>query len=97
MDLFVFALFVPLFAAVVSANSWQWHPHHQPGSTHISTLVDLGYTLYQGEQVSASVNQYLGMRFAAAPLGELRFRTPSDPVVNRTVQPATQVRYPRPL
>jgi len=97
MDLFVLALLAPLFAAVVIANSWQRHPHHRPGNKDIVTLVDLGYTTYEGEQLSTGVNQYLGMRFAAAPLGELRFRAPSDPIVNRTVQPATQVRHPGPI
>lgn len=97
MEFFVLALLAPLFAAVIMANSWQQHPHHRPGSKDIVTLVDLGYAIYEGEQLSTGVNQYLGMQFAAAPLGELRFRAPSDPIVNRTVQPATQVRHSGPI
>lgn len=58
----------------------------------IGTVVDLGYTKYQGVQLQAGVNQYLGLRYAAPPLGNLRFRAPADPPRNRTSQGALQVR-----
>lgn len=38
-----------------------------PPQTH-SALIDLGYARYQGTYLSAGVNQYLGMRYAAPPL-----------------------------
>lgn len=60
----------------------------------IGTLVDLGYARYQGVQLAAGVNQYLGLRYAAPPLGDLRFRAPEDPPSNGTVQDASQVSTP---
>ena len=58
----------------------------------ISTLVNLGYAKYQGTALAAGVNQWLGIRFAAPPLGDLRFRAPQDPHCNETVQDAFEVR-----
>ncbi|KAI1504392.1 Alpha/Beta hydrolase protein [Biscogniauxia marginata] len=42
--------------------------------------VNLGYAQYQGSFVgtNASVAQYLGIRYAAPPLGDLRFRAPVE-------------------
>ena len=68
------------------------HDGSKKGGTQIDTLVDLGYTRYQGVQLAAGVNQYLGLRYAAPPLGNLRFRAPANPPRNATVQPALQVR-----
>ena len=64
---------------------------NKEGNKEISTLVDLGYTKYQGVGLAAGVNQYLGLRFAAPPLGNLRFRAPADPLRNETTQNAFQV------
>ncbi|KAE8444024.1 hypothetical protein EG329_001153 [Mollisiaceae sp. DMI_Dod_QoI] len=52
-------------------------------------VIDLGYSQYQGTTLDAGVNQYLGMRFAAAPVGNLRFRAPIDPLPTVGVQNAT--------
>ncbi|KAL3443912.1 Alpha/Beta hydrolase protein [Aspergillus insuetus] len=52
-------------------------------------VVDLGYARYQGVSVSDGVVQYLGMRYAASPLGDLRFRAPQDPSPNKTIQEAS--------
>lgn len=62
------------------------------GRKDTSTLVDLGYTEYEGVQLAAGVNQYLGLRYAAPPLGDLRFRAPADPPRNGTIQDAFEVR-----
>jgi hypothetical protein len=58
---------------------------------NVAPIVDLGYAQYEGTTLNSGVNQYLGMRFAAAPLGELRFRAPADPVVVSGVQEAKAV------
>lgn len=63
-----------------------------PNSQSLSKTVDLGYTTYVGSDSDADVSQWLGMSFAAPPLGDLRWRTPADPVVNHTIQSATQFR-----
>ena len=41
--------------------------------------VDLGYATYEGTSLAVGVNQFLGMRFAEAPTGGLRWREPQDP------------------
>lgn len=54
--------------------------------------IDLGYSRYQGVEIpSAGVKYWLGIRFAAAPLADLRWRAPVDPVVNYTLQDASIV------
>ncbi|KAK1768319.1 Alpha/Beta hydrolase protein [Phialemonium atrogriseum] len=54
--------------------------------------VDLNYTTYVGSQLPNGVNQFLGMRYAAAPLGDLRWRAPLEPPSTGQVQPALQFR-----
>ncbi|KAJ3970094.1 Alpha/Beta hydrolase protein [Lentinula raphanica] len=49
-------------------------------------VIDLGYAKYQGEFDSASnVTNYLGVRYAAPPTGDLRWRAPQTPIVNSSV------------
>ncbi|OAA67923.1 carboxylesterase [Niveomyces insectorum RCEF 264] len=57
----------------------------------VDPLVDLGYTQLQGTALpDAGVTQWLGVRYAAAPLGDLRFAAPIDPPSTSDVQDATQ-------
>ncbi|CAG8952486.1 hypothetical protein HYFRA_00001233 [Hymenoscyphus fraxineus] len=56
---------------------------------NVCLTVDLGYAKYRGANVKNGVSQWLGMRYAAPPLGDLRWRAPADPLVNTTLQPAT--------
>jgi hypothetical protein len=56
-----------------------------------SLVVDLGYSKYQGTNLGNGVSQWLGIRYAAPPLGDLRFRAPRDPIVNHTLQVANKV------
>lgn len=62
-----------------------------PSSSDGRPIVDLEYSQYQGIGLSFRVNQYLGMRYAAPPLGDLRFRAPVDPLKTSGVQNATSV------
>ena len=58
----------------------------------VDPLVDVVYSQYLGATIPAGITQWLGIRYAAPPLGDLRFRAPADPLVNDTVQAADQVR-----
>ncbi|TQS37548.1 hypothetical protein Golomagni_01973 [Golovinomyces magnicellulatus] len=53
-------------------------------------IVDLGYARYQGVEIAAGVKHWLGVRFAAAPIGNLRWRAPVDPAVDNSLQDASQ-------
>lgn len=57
-----------------------------------SAVVDLGYAKYQGITNEAGINQYLGLRYAAPPLGDLRWRAPQDPESLSGIQNASTVR-----
>lgn len=60
----------------------------------VQSLVDLGYAEYEGTGLANGVSQWLGIRFAAPPLGDLRFRAPADPLTNSTVILAKEVNMP---
>jgi hypothetical protein len=65
-----------------------------PRISDTQPIVKLGYAQYQGKTLSSGVNQYLGMRFAAPPIGDLRFRAPTSPLPGAGVQNATSVSIP---
>lgn len=46
-------------------------------------VVDLGYSVYSGEELSNDVTKWLGMRYAAAPVGTNRWRAPGLAPVDR--------------
>lgn len=55
-------------------------------------IVDLGYAKYQGvSHGSVGVDEYLGIRFAAPPTGNNRWRAPQDPLKESKIQDASQV------
>jgi acetylcholinesterase len=56
-----------------------------------SVVVDVGYAKYRGTRLAAGVDQYLGMRYADPPLGNLRFRAPRAPSLVDDVQSADKV------
>ena len=66
------------------------HDPHTFEAEPISTLIDLGYATYQGISFGAGVNQYLGLRYAAPPVGDRRWRAPEDPVLEDGTQDATK-------
>lgn len=65
-------------------------------SSRSSPVVDLVYSRYRGISLHNGVDEYLGMRYAKAPVDELRFRKPYDPEFTDDVIDATSVRsYPQ--
>jgi hypothetical protein len=61
-------------------------------TTTNSPLVDLGYSQYLGSTTfDGRVNEFIGVRFAAPPLGDLRWRAPADPLETDGIQNATAV------
>lgn len=54
-------------------------------------VADLGYARYRGVAGSNGVSQWLGVRYAAAPVGDLRFAEPHDPPATNDTQDATKV------
>ncbi|RAH68789.1 alpha/beta-hydrolase [Aspergillus aculeatinus CBS 121060] len=66
----------------------------QPNSSHLP-IVDLGYELHQAISYEERVGLYnfSNIRYAAAPVGDLRFRAPAPPMVNRsTAQQGSEAR-----
>ena len=61
------------------------------GGQAVDPLVDVGNTKYLGTALPNGISQWLGIRYAAPPLGDLRFRAPVDPPVNDTIQAANAV------
>lgn len=55
------------------------------------TVVDLGYSRYEGTALASGVTQWLGMRFAAPPVGDLRWRAPENPHHEKGIQKADKV------
>ena len=64
-----------------------------PRDSQSDAIVDLGYSVYQGTVLDVGVTQYLGMRFAAPPIGNLRWRAPVDPNSTDSIQDATTVTF----
>jgi hypothetical protein len=56
----------------------------------VSPLVHLGYSSYQGTSLPNGITQWLGLRYAAPPVGDLRFAAPRDPFSTEGVQAATE-------
>lgn len=54
-------------------------------AVNVSSLeVDVGYEVYEGYyNASFGLNTWLGIRYAAPPVGENRWRAPQQPVDNR--------------
>ncbi|KAJ7503347.1 Alpha/Beta hydrolase protein [Mycena galericulata] len=52
-------------------------------------VINLGYAQYQGTVSATNISHFLGIRYAAAPLGDLRFRAPQPPATVTGVQQAT--------
>ena len=48
-------------------------------SSSSKTVISLSYGQYQGIALANGITQWLGMRYAAPPIGDLRFAAPQNP------------------
>lgn len=53
--------------------------------------MDLAYAEYRGTYLSNNISEYLGMRFAQPPKGDLRWRAPVAPKNESKIQDADKV------
>ncbi|UZP35666.1 hypothetical protein NXS19_003482 [Fusarium pseudograminearum] len=60
--------------------------------TAVAPIVDVSYSRYQGKDNGNGVTSWLGMRYAAPPIGDLRFMPPQDPIRSRQVKDARKFR-----
>lgn len=92
---FAIVALIPLFAVLVSSRPSEAMPANDGILTAQSlsggARVGLGYSTYLGTTLESGVNQYLGMRFAQTPVGNLRWRSPLDPANEASVQLAETV------
>ncbi|KAL8664202.1 MAG: hypothetical protein Q9202_003280 [Teloschistes flavicans] len=82
-----------LFTIVSSAPGFESKPFDQllarrqssnSTSSTAAPQVDLGYERYQGfANATSGLNYFLGIRYAAAPIGSRRWQAPAAPLVNR--------------
>lgn len=77
-----------LFALLSFAGHLEGRPRQR---SNTRPLVDLGYARYEGTALNTGVNQFLGIRYAAPPLDNLRWRAPEDPPRQDGLQKAQQV------
>jgi len=47
-----------------------------------ASTVDLGYSKYTGALGKTGITQWFGIRYAQAPVGDLRFRAPVAPLTD---------------
>ena len=57
----------------------------------VAPLVDLGYSKYLGTDNGNGISQWLGLRYAAPPIENLRFSKPAEPAFNPSIQAANKV------
>ena len=57
----------------------------------IGPVVSLPDGKYQGTPQSDGITSWLGMRYAAAPVGHLRFAAPVNPPSHHGIEPANKV------
>ncbi|KAH7328803.1 Alpha/Beta hydrolase protein [Stachybotrys elegans] len=62
--------------------------YHRLSNEEIGPEINLGYATYRGNYLSNGISEFLGMRFAEPPLGDLRWRAPVDPKPVHGVQRA---------
>ena len=90
-----------VFALVLGLGLGLTLDHHHNHNDHCNTtcsrqypIVDLGYAQYQGTAFPGGIKQFLGMRYAAPPIGDLRFAAPQDPAQEKNIIKANKASSP---
>ncbi len=60
--------------------------------TCVDPLVELSYSKYLGQPLINGITQWLGIRYAAPPIGDLRFEPPQDPTHSDDLHIANKAR-----
>lgn len=63
----------------------------EPTKEKEGPFVDLGYAEYEGNVLDSDIHEYLGIRYAKAPSGDLRWRAPVKPDSMTKPQKAQEV------
>ncbi|KAI9171239.1 putative secreted lipase [Paramyrothecium foliicola] len=61
-----------IFRGMIANPSTTWKDNHGP-------VLDLGYATYKGTYLNNNISEFLGLRYAQPPTGQLRWRAPVDP------------------
>jgi len=77
-------------AAASPSAAYTHSPTYTPQQL-LGPVVDLGYTKYQGDTYPGGISQWLGVRYAQPPVGDLRFAAPLPVTGNGDLQLATKV------
>ncbi|CAH0016297.1 unnamed protein product [Clonostachys rhizophaga] len=81
-------LLIPSPMGITGSQPAREEPEDSDASNN--PVVDLGYSRYAGTYLSNGVSQYLGIRYARPPTGDLRWRAPVEPEQTEGIQKAKE-------
>jgi hypothetical protein len=70
--------FTSTLLTALSLLTWIFSTHARLIGNASTPIVDLGYAQYRGNTSLTGTNVFYGIRYAQAPIGELRWQTPQD-------------------